>query len=316
MRVLVADDSTSIRTLLQRVLFHAGYEVIVASDGTQAMAVLQGDDPPPIAILDWMMPGMDGVEICRQLKQRVDQPPVYTIITTAKDNADDATEAMNAGADDFLRKPINLADLEARVRAGRRIVDLRGDLVAAHAAHRRDTRHDALTKVLNRQAIEEVLLLERSRSLRQGVPFAVLFVDLDHFKGVNDVYGHAAGDAVLVAATIRMKAILRTYDYLGRYGGEEFVVALPGCDTAKAMAVAERLRIAIGAGPVPVGDKLIPVAASIGVAATDRLGPLEIPFLLGAADLALYGAKRGGRNRVEAATTVPPVGRLASSKQG
>jgi two-component system cell cycle response regulator len=298
--ILIADDAGTLRLLLRTQLVQAGYEVVEAKDGVEALAILQGPQPPSLAILDWMMPGMDGIAVCRELRQG-DAPRVHVILLTAKDDKSSVVEALDAGADDFLSKPFSQAELEARVRAGRRIVELQQDLRSARDALVREARHDPLTDAFNRRAIGELLEVERTRSLRQSLPFAVLFLDVDHFKQVNDKHGHAAGDAVLVSVVARLKQGLRPYDCIGRYGGEEFVVGLPSCDTARATVVAERLRQMIEQEPFQLPTGAIRVTASLGIASTAQLGPIAIDALLAAADAAVYRAKAGGRNCVVAA---------------
>ena len=287
-----------IRILLQRVLASAGYEVLLAEDGEQAWAVLQGPDPPPIALLDWMMPRLDGLEVCKRVRAASKEPYVYIILLTGKDEQADMIQGFAAGADDYLRKPFDNAELQARVRTGRRIVDLQADLIAAREALREQATIDPLTAIANRRSLLEGLGRELERAQRSGKPCAVLFADLDHFKRVNDEHGHAAGDAVLMHAASTMKAILRPYDLFGRYGGEEFVVVLPGCDAAGARATAERLRESIASMATLVGQATISITCSIGVAigGVSKTGTRD--DLVAAADAALYQAKGAGRNRV------------------
>lgn len=299
MRVLVADDAPIVRTLLQTSLERAGYHVELARDGLEALAVLRGPSPPRLAILDWIMPGRDGIDVCRDMREAGAEPYVYIILLSAKDDTADTIRALDAGADDFLRKPFDPAELEARLRAGRRIVDLHEALIAAREELRREARHDALTQVLNRRAIDEILEQEIARAQRNDSPLAVIFCDLDHFKEVNDRYMHIVGDAVLVDVAARLRSLLRPYDALGRWGGEEFVITLPGCDTQQALQIAERLRLLLAEAPVTVenGPK-VSVTASFGVVATDTVGVLAREQLVSLADRAAYRAKDTGRNRV------------------
>ena len=297
MRILIADDSIVSRHLLEATLRKWGYEVTVCNDGDQAWQHLQSDEPPPIAILDWVMPGQSGIELCRQLRvQQGQEPYTYVMLLTSKNQRDDLIEGMEAGADDYVTKPFDQHELQVRLRAGRRIVELQTEL-------RRQATHDALTGVLNRSKTFEIFARELQRSKREGTPLGTILVDLDHFKSVNDTYGHLAGDEVLRSAAARLQASVRSYDAVGRYGGEEFLVLLPGCDEAMASMQAERLRLALAMDPVVLesaGAVEYQVTASFGVAVSTAARSAATPeVLVAAADAALYKAKRAGRNRVE-----------------
>ena len=313
MKLLLAEDSGMIRLLLHRVLTKEGYEVVFAENGEEALHVLQSPDPPPMALLDWMMPGLDGLEVCRRVRAAGREPYVYIILLTGKDLQEDLVRGLAAGADDYLTKPFDNAELQARIRTGRRLVDQQGELIAAREALREQATTDPLTAMANRRTLLDALGRELERSSRLGSPCAVLFVDLDHFKRVNDVHGHAGGDAVLRQAAAAMRSILRPYDLVGRYGGEEFVVVLPGCDATGARMAAERVRAAVASMSVLVGGKSVPVTCSVGVAVSAAGGERDRDALLAAADRALYQAKGAGRNRVmmaggdEAAAASPPA---------
>ena len=298
MKLLLAEDSGMIRLLLHRVLTKEGYEVVFAENGEEALRVLQSPEPPPIALLDWMMPVVDGLEVCRRMRAAGREPYVYIILLTGKDLQEDLVRGLAAGADDYLTKPFDNAELQARIRTGRRIVDQQGELIAAREALREQATTDPLTAAANRRTILEVLGRELERSSRLGAPCAVLFVDLDHFKRVNDVHGHAGGDAVLRQTAAAMTSILRPYDLVGRYGGEEFVVVLPGCDAAGARMAAERVRASVASMSVLIGGKCVPVTCSVGVAVAAAGDERDRDALLAAADRALYQAKGAGRNRV------------------
>jgi two-component system, cell cycle response regulator len=297
MRILIADDSIVSRHLLEATLRKWGYEVTVSTDGDQAWQHLQGDNPPPIAILDWVMPGMSGLDVCRRLRvQQGQEPYTYVMLLTSKNQREDLIEGMEAGADDYITKPFDQHELQVRLRAGRRIVELQDEL-------RRQATHDALTGVLNRSKTFEIFTRELQRSKREGTPLGAILVDLDHFKSVNDTYGHLAGDEVLRNAAARLQSSIRSYDAVGRYGGEEFIVLLPGCDEATACAQAERLRLALSMDPVVLDSASsveYQLTASFGVAVSQPSRQAASPeTLVAAADEALYKAKRGGRNRVE-----------------
>jgi two-component system, cell cycle response regulator len=293
MRVLIADDDPVALLKLESVLEDWGYEVVIARDGTAAWDLLQRGDAPPLAILDWMMPGLDGVDICRKLRQAREGPYLYVIMLTGKTGRQDIVRGMEAGADDYVAKPFDQCELEVRIRAGRRIMELQ------EALQIQATR-DSLTGIWNRRMIFEILERESARVGREGTSVGVIMADLDHFKRINDTLGHLVGDAVLREASRRMGSGLRPYDALGRYGGEEFLIVMPGCDLQKTLTAAERMRHAIAETPVAVSAVTTPITASFGAAA-GKGSSLDAEGLIRMADQALYRAKQGGRNRVEAA---------------
>ncbi len=299
MRVLVAEDDAVSRHLLATFLTKWGYRVVVATDGSEAWEKLQREDAPKLAILDWMMPGMDGLALCQKIRQRSQDKYIYVLLLTAKGQKEDLVSALDAGADDYLTKPFDPQELRARVRAGWRIIELHQELIAAREQLRVEATHDALTGLWNRAAILEILHRELARAERQENTLAVIMVDLDHFKNVNDTYGHLAGDAVLREAARRMRASTRIYDEIGRYGGEEFVAVAPGCDVSSALNLAERIRATIGEDTIDTFDAPIPVTASLGVAMNGE--GRDAGSLIRAADAALYKAKNTGRNRIEVA---------------
>jgi two-component system cell cycle response regulator len=289
-KVLVADDSPISRHLLEVSLCSSGYETHVVADGAEALRVLEQEEGPKLAILDWMMPHMDGVEVCRAIKKITGKHYVYIILLTAKGHQEEINEGLEAGADDYITKPFDLQELKARLRVGKRILELHEQLVS-------QARNDSLTRLLNRSSILEVLQKELIRSVREKNPVAAIMTDLDHFKDVNDTYGHLAGDAVLREAARRLSASVRAYDSVGRYGGEEFLVIAPSCDAAGGADLAERLRQSICGAPIDASGHAIVVTMSFGVAATCDIK--QVNQLLCLADEALYAAKKAGRNRVE-----------------
>ncbi len=298
MKILAAEDNPVFQSMLRSMLNKWNYETIMARDGVEAWDVLQAEDAPRLAILDWMMPGLDGVEICRRVRAARREPYIYILLLTARTESRDLVEGMEAGADDYLTKPFNAHELRVRLRAGRRILDLQEELLVAREALREQATHDALTGLLNRAAIIENLQDELARAGREFHSLAVLLVDLDRFKQINDTRGHPAGDAVLREAARRMKASVRRYDAVGRYGGEEFLIVLPGCSTSDATAQAERLRQSVCAEPFRFSGSLLTVTCSIGVASRSTPSPTDSEDLVREADLALYRAKDGGRNCV------------------
>jgi diguanylate cyclase (GGDEF)-like protein len=298
-RILVAEDDPVSRYLLEAFLVKWGYEVIVAADGVEAWQALQHDNAPQLALLDWMMPGMDGVEICRRVRKRAAEPYTYILLVTAKGQKQDILEGLEAGADDYLTKPFDPQELRARLRVGRRILELQEQLIQAREELRAQATHDPLTGLWNRAAILETLQRELARAERQRTPVAIIMADVDHFKQINDAYGHLAGDAVLGEVSQRMRAAIRSYDAIGRYGGEEFLIVTSGCDVTIALKLAERVRSCVSREPINIAGGTFPATLSLGVAASSEAGDAD--QLVRAADAALYRAKNSGRNRVELA---------------
>ena len=297
MRILIADDEPVSRRMLQGLLTKWGYEVVSAEDGKGAWEQLNAPDAPRMALLDWMMPEQNGVDVCRELRAHRPEPYTYILLLTAKDAKESIVEGLDSGADDYLTKPFNPQELKARLRVGLRLLELEDTLVRAREAMRFKATHDALTGVWNRGTILETLDREITRSRREGVSLGVLIGDLDHFKSVNDTYGHLAGDAVLRDITKRMQVEVRPYDAVGRYGGEEFLILLPGCNGSDTQAKAERLREAIFREPVTTSAGDLTVSMSVGGVATGDWPEETANQILQMADSALYRAKEDGRNR-------------------
>jgi two-component system cell cycle response regulator len=298
--VLIADDDPVSLRLLQVSLTGAGYRVVVASDGSEALRKLDQDDGPRLAVLDWMMPSLDGIDICRAIRRVRREPYLYMILLTAKGHQSEIIEGLEAGADDYIIKPYDLQELKARLRSGKRILQLQHQLVEAREKLRMQATHDSLTGLFNRAAILESLEREVARAQREKNPMSVIMADVDHFKRINDVYGHPTGDAVLQEIARRMLASFRAYDFVGRYGGEEFLIVVPSSELTLSVDLAERLRQHVAVQPVNACGNSIQVTVSLGVAAlnSDANQPTQ---LLNLADAALYAAKHGGRNRVESA---------------
>ena len=294
MKILIADDDEITRVTLKALLSARGYDVVTAQDGMQAYDLLRRDDAPVLAILDWMMPGLEGIEVCRKLRESGKPSYTYIIMLSSRGEKHDFAAGMQAGADDYLVKPCDIDELHLRVRAGERIVTLQERL-------RTDARMDALTGVLNRGAVIEILSREIAHAARDDAPLSVILADLDGFKQVNDTHGHPVGDAVLRHVAGLLGAPLRAYDVLGRYGGEEFLLVLPGCGTAGALELAERVRHSVADAPVSTSAGPVSMTVSLGVASRQP-ATMRSEDLILAADEALYCAKRGGRNRVEAGT--------------
>lgn len=297
MRILIADDEPVSRRILQGLLVKWGYAVVSVEDGNTAWEHLKAPDAPRMALLDWMMPGLNGVDVCREMRRHRPEPYTYILLLTAKDAKESVVEGLESGADDYLTKPFHPQELKARIRVGLRLLELEDSLVQAREAMRFKATHDILTGVWNRGAILETLDREISRSRREGSSLGVLIVDLDHFKHVNDNYGHLAGDDVLREVTKRMHSEIRPYDALGRYGGEEFLILLPGCGAPETAEKAERLRKAVFQQPIETQSGPLEVTISLGGVATLDW-PVDVANqILQMADAALYHAKEEGRNR-------------------
>jgi len=296
MKILVADDSNVSRHLLSSMVKKWGYDVVSASDGTQAWEVLRQPDAPRLAVLDWMMPGLTGPQVCEMVRQKGGDAYIYILLLTGRTQKEDVIEGMTAGADDYVVKPFDQQELKVRLRAGRRIVELQDELLTAREALLKQATHDALTGLKNRARIREILAQHMSNARQAGSPLGVIMLDLDKFKQVNDVHGHAAGDLVLIAASERVQSVLDQADAVGRYGGEEFLIVAPKA-AADLAALAERVRAAIAVEPVASGATLLTVTASLGYAS--YCPNVDAETLLRAADEALYRAKHNGRNRVE-----------------
>ncbi len=299
-RILLAEDSPVYRHLISGLLSEWGFDLTCVHDGAEAWNVLQQADPPTLVLLDWVLPKLDGIELCRRIRQSRQQGIyTYTVLLTSKDGKDDLLEGMRAGADDYLIKPFEHLELKARLLAGQRILDLQKELVDARESLRFAATYDSLTKLLNRGEILGLLNREMARAKRQSAPIGIVLVDVDHFKSINDTFGHPAGDEVLRQVASTLKSHLRLYDGAGRYGGEEFLLILPGCDLPHAMPRAEQLRSVIGSQPVTVDNRPVKVTVSAGVTVAHAGGKAAVESLLNQADEALYRAKRGGRDRVE-----------------
>ena len=294
MNVLIVEDNRVARKSLEASLVEWGYDVITCSNGTDALRLLTERDPPGLAILDWMIPGMDGIEVCRKVRESRATPFVYILIVTGKGKSADVVAALEAGADDYLTKPFDASELRVRMRAGERIVRLQQEL-------RFKADHDALTGLWNHKTIIDFLGRELSRAQREGTSVAVFVVDLDHFKQINDTYGHLVGDEVLREAVGRMVPSMRPYDLIGRYGGDEFLVVLPvsGAEQLDLSSIAERLRERVAGAPLETSAGQICVKVSVGAALAGDGESWNAETLIELADERLYRAKRAGRNRVE-----------------
>lgn len=302
MRILVADDDPLSRQQLVDQLIAWHYDVQVARDGDEAWSALQGEDAPKLAILDWVMPGRDGVEICRELRRQDQTSYTYLLLLTVRDRPADKVEGLESGADDYLIKPVDFKELRARLWTGTRIVWLQEEITIAKDLYQRQATHDSLTGLMNHGAVCDLLAREVVRAQRRRTHLGVVMIDLDGFKDINDTHGHQTGDIVLTRATERMKAVVRVYDTLGRYGGDEFLLLLPDCNLEEAVKTSERIHTAVGATPIVTPDGDLTLTVSIGVTSTSEFDAPQPEDLIHDADRALYLAKEHGRNQVQALT--------------
>lgn len=301
MEILIADDDAVSRRVLEEFLRKWGHQVVAATNGADAWALLEADDSPRVAILDWMMPGLEGVEICRRVRARSDHAYTFLILLTAHGQKHSLLSGLKAGADDYLSKPFDADELRARLEVAERILRVQDELIAARDALHFQATHDLLTGVSSRGATMDFLTRELARSFREQRTIGVVLADLDHFKHINDTHGHVAGDAVLQEAAQRMLKCTRSYDCVGRYGGEEFLIVFPSSTENSTARQAERIRKALASVPVRLADGQISITASFGVATSGTSRPEGSIEILRSADKALYRAKELGRNRVELA---------------
>lgn len=303
-RLLLVEDEPTQRKLVERQLRRAGYAVETANDGEEALTKIL-DGQFQLLLTDWDMPGMDGRTLCRRVREANLPTYLYVLLLTSHGSTDDVVAGLDAGADDYLRKPANEAELLARLNSGRRIVQLEQSLREANTKIHLLSITDALIGTFNRRYLTEQLAVEVERARRYHRPLSAVMADLDRFKRINDERGHQAGDEVLkLFAELTKASIRQNIDWVARYGGEEFVIVLPETELAGATAVAEKIRAQCAATPMITSTGEVTVTASFGVAelgtqqsSADAAGQA----LLRRADTALYTSKNEGRNRVTSA---------------
>jgi two-component system, cell cycle response regulator len=301
MKILIADDEALSRRILEKTLERAGYQVVAVDDGRKAVEILSQADAPRLVLLDWVMPELDGPGVCREIRRHRERRYVYTILLTAKESKEDIVAGLESGADDYLTKPFNAEELKARLRTGQRILSLEDRLVEAREEMRFKATHDALTSLWNRGVIVDLLGRELARSSREKSCTAIILCDVDHFKLVNDTHGHAIGDDVLREVANRLVSSVRSYDFVGRYGGEEFLVVLNNCEPRFAIARAEDIRKTMADHPIQTTDGKVEITISSGILLSREWGIRPVEELLREVDLALYDAKAAGRNCVRVA---------------
>lgn len=298
--VLIAEDDPMFRKILQSSLTSWGYKVVVAEDGAKAWEILQREEPPELLIFDWDMPEINGLELCRRVRQWQRSFYQYILLVTAKGSKQDIVRGLETGADDYLTKPFDQSELRARLKVGRRILALQEKLIQTSEELRFQATHDPLMGIWNRGALMELLSKEFVRAARSHSSIGVLMLDVDHFKEINDRHGHLAGDEVLREMARRVTQALRPYDFVGRYGGEELLVVLPDCDKVEAQSCAERIRSAIAGASIPNHADGSAIRVTISIGATAVASDSTAQQSLAIADTALYQAKREGRNCVVA----------------
>lgn len=306
-RILIAEDDPISRSLLELYLDEEGYPYVSAENGREALD-LYNAEPFSIVITDWLMPEMDGTALCRAIRSQARSHYTFLILLTAQNSPKALVEGLEAGADDYIVKPINRAELRVRLKGCRRILDLEHSLKQSLAEIRELSIRDPLTGAFNRGYLDQQLEHEIQRAYRYCHPLSLVLCDLDHFKLINDTYGHQAGDTVLQQCVRNITQSIRHHiDWVARYGGEEFIIALPETDAAGCAVVAERMRERIAFSPDDTDESSLKISASFG---TVTLVPdaqalrTSAADLIQRADICLYQAKMSGRNRVVAENPV------------
>jgi two-component system chemotaxis response regulator CheY len=300
-KILVADDDLLERKILSAVLEKNGHETILAENGGQAWDLLQREKPR-LLITDWSMPSMDGMELIQTVRSADLPGYVYIILLTAKGDSGDVVAGLKAGADDYLTKPFNVHELEARIAVGERILRLEDKLTATLSQLEQQAMYDGLTNVMNRRAVYLFAQGELERARRADDPFSLIFLDIDNLKTINDQYGHLYGDVAIKAVARTLQTGSRPYDGVGRWAGDEFVIVLPGVDAANARKVANRILQNMNDQNLPIADKIeTNISLSAGIVTINKVVNSDhiLDALVDSADEALYRAKRNGRNQVQ-----------------
>lgn len=301
MKVLIAEDEIISCRALEKSIKDWGYETVIAKNGKKAWEFIKKDDIR-LAILDWMMPGMNGVELCQKIRQEFQEKKykyIYIILLTGKDQQGDIITGLSAGADDYITKPFSFLELKVRLQNGQRIIELEDSRLKLAS-------YDSLTKVWNRNKILEFFKEELERSRRENQSTGLIMVDIDHFKKVNDSYGHFIGDAVLIEVTFRLKKSIRKYDKIGRYGGDEMLIVLPDCGFTNVKRIAERLRQCVAEQKIQTEKAALQITISAGGTSSDISSLASGDEIIQVSDRALYSAKKKGRNCVVVLESLQP----------
>jgi diguanylate cyclase (GGDEF)-like protein len=299
MRILIAEDDLTSRAMLGGLLKKWGYEVIAVSNGQQAWDELVKPDAPGIAIIDWEMPELTGIEVIERFRKREASNYAYMILLTARDDKGNIIEGISKGADDYVIKPFDPEELSVRIRAGQRIVDLEAQLLETNRQLEEIARTDPLTGLANRRALIQELQSRFQREMDYSMPTAFIMADIDYFKQINDNYGHDAGDEVLKCVAERLKEAFRFGDIVSRFGGDEFLVILPEANPKLVSTISERARRMIEEKVFEISDGVsLPITCSFGVSFSNLKDKTSVDKYIKQADQALYESKRGGRNKV------------------
>jgi two-component system cell cycle response regulator len=303
MKVLLAEDEAIARLKMEKILTKWGYEVVSAKDGPAAWAILRGPDPPSLAILDWMMPKLDGVAVSRIVRKRTGYPYTYLIMLTARGGHEDAFLAIEAGVDDYLVKPVDPEHLRSRLNIAHRVLDLHEQLSNTREQMRASSAEGPIPGLLNRESILAALERELLRTRRGGTPVGVLMAELDRFRNVSETHGRTGASAVLAEVGRRLRSALRATDSLGCLGDGEFLIVAAECHPGQAAPLAERLRLRVSAEPICVtlqdGEtEEISVTMSLGTFDVQRDADTDSAILLSEVQKAMQQAKRDGFDRV------------------
>ena len=293
MKVLIAEGDTDSCKVLENDIKEWGYEVITANNGQDALELIKKGGIR-IAILDWKMPDINGMELCRNIRKEIQErrsKNIYVIVLLSKDSENDIINGISAGADDYIVKPINFLELKTLLQNGDRIIKLEDSCIQLAS-------FDPLTKLWNRNKIFQILDEELNRGWRENTHTGIVMIDVDHFKKINDSYGHLAGDAVLAEVASRIQKGLRPYDKAGRYGGDEMCVVLPKCNLNIVKLITERLRLSVCGKNIKTDGNLLNVTISIGGTISDNSSHSSGNIYIKTSDEALYFAKEKGRNRI------------------
>jgi len=287
LKILIAEDNIILSRSLARNISNWGYEVVTARNGSEAWNTILKDNIR-LAILDWMMPGIDGLSLCRKIRTELPKNKtkyIYLILLTGKNHQEDIIEGLSSGADDYMIKPANLLELKVRITNGRRIIKLEDKSLQLATT-------DSLTNIWNRRKIFEFLEDELNRGAREHTSIGTIMIDIDNFKQINDNFGHSVGDKVLTEVAYRLKHSLRSYDKIGRYGGDEMFLVLPNCDKDNVIIIMERLRQTISNNKVKTKAGDLDLTISLGGASTQDIDEISFKKMLEKSDKALYQAKR------------------------